>query len=208
MPDRIDAYVKDLRQALVKTMDPRQAQIVSEEVSAHLIDRYEGFLALGSDSDIAELEALRTFGTTAEIAAKFEENKPFVCPTLSPLTANLIEMATWTSIVAGYLIFKDCLSAIQQSPFNQVAIFLFAAAAFIVSCLPLFCRRLPWIGFVVGYFGYAALLHFHLNLGSGSFKFPYLLVWLNLLSWIIGILIRKIIDHLVNQHRQKPLQKF
>ncbi len=84
MPELITQYVKELKSELSSQMNPYEAQLISEEVHSHLLDRFEAYQSLGSDPHTAELEAIRSFGPCNAICDGFKKPKIRQLPALGP----------------------------------------------------------------------------------------------------------------------------
>lgn len=183
MPELISKYVSELKTELTTQMNPYEAQLISEEVHSHLLDRFEAYQSLGSDPQTAELEALRAFGSHAAIASGYKKPKMPVLPALKPWPANLL---SFVSLLLPIFFVNN--------PDNRVYMVLLAFWFLIpaVSGLP------PLIGLLVGGLiteGYWTVFH------HGDFirdlQYVAQLAVMSLVSWGIGWIIRYAVGFLI-----------
>ena len=176
MTELISQYVKDLKSELSSQMNPYEAQLISEEVHSHLLDRYEAYQSLGSDPETAELEAIQSFGLPAEVASEYKkvEVKKETW-TLAPIPANAIYFASFAFVAFFERLFLGALNL------PVVALWFI---------LPAFSKKHPWIGLLTG----SLFVEIYLVLPrTGLYdSLPGMLAFwaLSVASWAIGWVIR------------------
>ncbi len=136
MPELITQYVKDLKSELSSQMNPYEAQLISEEVHSHLLDRFEAYQSLGSDPETAELEAIQSFGLPSEIASEYKKVEvKKVSWTLAPILANVIYFAAFA--------FTALFERLFIGPLNLIIVGIW-------FLLPAVSKKHPWIGLLLG----------------------------------------------------------
>lgn len=185
MPELISNYVAELKTQLSIQMNPYEAQLISEEVHSHLLDRFEAYQSLGSDPQTAELEAIQSFGLPAEIASEYKHVEVKKEPwTLAPLPSNAIYFASF--------VFVAFFERLFVGDFNLpiVAIWL---------VLPALSKKHPWIGLLAG----TLLVELCLSLPRGGMftNIAGILAFygFSFVSWGIGWLVR----YCIAAHRAK-----
>ncbi len=119
----IDIYLNELDAKL--EMSQRHRRVILNEVREHLLDAATREISLGAPANIAEVNAVKAFGSVQQIAEGFNACEG----------AKATKQAPFITVVSGVLVFSACLAVAWSQPRNSSVASLFQQVTFFISVL-------------------------------------------------------------------------
>jgi len=119
----IDIYLMELDAKLETSQ--RHRKVILNEVREHLLDAVTREISLGAPANIAEVNAVKAFGSVQQIAEGFN-----ACA-----GAKATKRAPMITVVSGLLVFSACLAVAWSQPRNSSTASLFQQVTFFISVL-------------------------------------------------------------------------